>query len=99
MIEQVFIIISFAVFALGVAGIVSSRNIIIMLLSTEVMLLSATLLAVIFFNFNVNGGIVPLLFTIWAIAAAEAIMVIVFYKYLLSTKSSLDIKGLSKLRE
>ncbi|MCL5680199.1 MAG: NADH-quinone oxidoreductase subunit K [Candidatus Marsarchaeota archaeon] len=99
MIEQLFIIISFAVFALGVAGIVSSRNIVIMLLSTEVILLSATLLAVVFFNFNAGGEILPLLFTIWAIAAAEAIMVIVFYRYLVSSKSSLDIKVLSKLRE
>ena len=99
MIEQMFIVISFAVFALGIAGLVSSRNIVIMLLSTEIMLLSSTLLALVFFSFDVNGQILPLLFTIWAIASAEAITVIVFYRYLISSKSSLDIKILSKLRE
>jgi NADH:ubiquinone oxidoreductase subunit K len=99
MIEQAFIFLGFAVFVLGVAGIVSSRNVIIMLLSTEVIMLSASFMAVVFFNFNVNGSIVSLLFTIWSIAAAEVIMVIVFYRYLAGSKASLDIKSLSKLRD
>lgn len=99
MIEQAFIFLGFAVFVLGVAGIVSSRNVVIMLLSTEVILLSASFMAVVFFNFNINGSIVPLLFTIWSIAAAEAIMVVVFYRYLVGSKASLDIKSLSKLRD
>ncbi|MEM0154217.1 MAG: hypothetical protein QW814_00055 [Methanothrix sp.] len=99
MIEQVFIFLGFAVFVLGVAGIVSSRNVIVMLLSTEVIMLSASFMAVVFFNFNVNGSIIPLLFVIWSIAAAEVIMVIVFYRYLIGSKASLDIKSLSKLRD
>ncbi|MCL4404579.1 MAG: hypothetical protein M1544_02100 [Candidatus Marsarchaeota archaeon] len=99
MIEQMFIILGLAVFAIGVAGLASSRNIVIMLLSTEVMLLSATLIALVFFSFSVNGEILPLLFTIWSIASVEAIMVVVFYRYLISSKSSLDIKILSKLRD
>ena len=80
MIEQVVLLFGFAVFAIGIAGLASSRNIIIMLLSTEVMLLSASLVAVTFFSFNTPGSILPLLFAIWSIAAAEVIMIMAFYR-------------------
>ncbi len=99
MIEQAFILLGFAVFSLGIAGLVSSRNIFIMLISAEVILISATLVAVTFFYFNQNGSILPLLFSIWAIAAAEAIMIVAFYKYLVKSEMSLDVEKLTKLRE
>ncbi|MFI5412325.1 MAG: NADH-quinone oxidoreductase subunit NuoK [Candidatus Micrarchaeales archaeon] len=94
-----FIVVSFALFAVGVAGVVASRHFIVMILSIEIALASAALLATIFYYTNTNGNIMLLLFAIWSIAATEAIALVSFYRYLVKYEASLDVTKLSKLRD
>ncbi len=99
MIPIEFIMLGFALFAAGVAGMATSRHLVIMMMSIEVALVASTLVATAFFYFSADGAIVPLLFTIWSIAAVEAIMIIVFYRYMVRNEMSLDVGKLSKLKD
>lgn len=92
-----FILLSFAIFALGIAGALASRHILIIIISTEIILLAATLIGIGFFDFY-RGDILPLLFAIWGVAASEIIMLVVFYKYLSRYEKDMDITRLSKLK-
>ena len=95
-----FLVVSFAIFAVGIVGISATRHFIIMLLSVEVALVAATLLATAFYYYNTaTGNIMLLLFAIWTIAASEAIVLIAFYRYLGRFEASLDVTKLSKLRD
>ncbi len=94
-----FITLSFALFSVGVAGIATSRHLAIMIMSVEVVLVAATLAATAFFYFSATGAILPLLFTIWSIAAAEAMMLIVFYRFMARSEVSLDVTKLSELKD
>lgn len=93
------LILSFALFSLGVAGIVSSKHFIIMVLSVEVILVAASLLAITLYSYLAGVEILSLLFIIWAIAAIDVIALVVFYRYLAKFKVSLDVSELSRLRE
>jgi NADH-quinone oxidoreductase subunit K len=97
--EIYFVVISLALFAMGVAGITASRHFLIMILSIEIILVAASLLATVFFYFNSGGGIMLLLFLVWSIAAAEAIALVAFYRYMARFEFSLDVSKLSKYRE
>jgi NADH:ubiquinone oxidoreductase subunit K len=99
MIPLFIILLSVLVFAIGAAGIVASRHFVMIILAMEVMLVAATLLAVGFFYYYADGQIVLLLFSIWAIAAVEAIALIAFYQYMLKEESTMDVTKLSGLRD
>lgn len=94
-----FVAISFAVFAMGVVGVAATRNFLIMILSAEISLAAATLLATTFFYYNTYGNILALLFAIWTIAAAEAIALVAFYRYITRFEMSMDVTKLSRLKE
>jgi NADH-quinone oxidoreductase subunit K len=94
-----FLAVSFAIFTIGVVGIAVTRNFLIMILSAEISLAAATLLAATFFYYNTYGNILMLLFAIWTIAAAEAITLGAFYRYLSKFETSMDVTKLSKLKE
>ncbi|MCL5430270.1 MAG: NADH-quinone oxidoreductase subunit K [Candidatus Marsarchaeota archaeon] len=96
---EYFVAFSFAVFAIGIVGVVASRHFILMLLSIEIALAAATLLATVFFYFDSNGNILVLLFMIWTIAATEAIALVSFYRYLSRYETSMDVTKLSRLRD
>ena len=85
---------SFALFSIGIAGIMASRHAIIIVLSSEIGLVAAMLLSVSLFYFGSGGNLLGLLFTIWGIAGAEAIAIIVIYRYLAKTRLSLDVRKL-----
>ncbi len=93
-----FLGLSFAIFSLGIAGIMSSRHAVIMVLSSEIGLVAAMLLSVSTFYFGTSGNLLGLLFTIWGIASAEAMALIVVYRYLGKAEMDLDVRKLSKLR-
>ena len=97
--EPYFIILSFALLAMGAAGIASSRHFLIMILSVEIILVGASLLTVVFFYYNTGGGVMLPLFLVWTIAASEAIALIAFYRYMARFELSLDVSKLSKYRE
>jgi NADH:ubiquinone oxidoreductase subunit K len=88
-----------AMFSLGIAGIVASRHAVIVVLSSEIGLVASMLLSLAAFAYYSPGNLLALLFSIWAIMASEAIMLIVFYRYLAKGEMSLDISKLSKYRD
>src|SRR5580693_8196070 len=91
-----FIVVSFGLFAIGIAGVAATRHFLIMILSIEIALASAALLATVFYYTSTNGNIMLLLFAIWTIAATEAIALVAFYRYLVRYETSLDVTKLSK---
>ncbi|MCL4411654.1 hypothetical protein M1329_01855 [Candidatus Marsarchaeota archaeon] len=99
MIPIEFIMLGFALFAIGMAGMATSRHLVVMMMSIEVALVASTLVATAFFYLSANGAIVPLLFTVWSVAAVEAILIIVFYKYMARNEMSLDVSKLSELKD
>lgn len=90
---------SMALFAIGVAGIASSRHFIIMMFSVEIVLVGAALLSASAFSYFGRGNVLLLLFMIWAIAAAEVVAAIALYRYMVRAEVSLDVSKLSKLKE
>lgn len=99
MIELYFIALSFAIFAIGIAGIAASRHFIIMMLSAEVAIIAGTLLATVFFYYSNPSDIVIMLIALWSVAAAEVIALVTFYRYLAKEELSMDVTKLSKLRD
>lgn len=93
------LILGFALFSIGIAGVVASRHFVVMVLSIEVMLVSSSLVAMSLYSYLFTGEILPLLFVIWAIAALDVIALVVFYRYLAKLKVSLDVTKLNRLRE
>ena len=99
MIPIYFLMLSFALFSTGVAGMATSRHLAIIIMCVEIVLVSASLAATTFFYFTATGAILPLLFTIWSVAAAEAMLLIVFYRLMTRNEVSLDVKKLSELKD
>jgi len=93
------LVLGFALLSLGIAGLVASRHFVVMVLSVEIMLVASALVAMDAYGYFLGGGILPLLFVIWAIAAIDVIALMVFYRYLGKLKMSMDVTELSRLRE
>lgn len=96
---QYFIVVSFALFAIGMAGVAATRHFLLMIIAVEISLVASTLLATAFFTINGGGNIMLLLFALWAIAAVEAIALVSFYRYISKYESNLDVTRLSRLRD
>ncbi len=96
---MVFALLSLALFSLGLAGIVASRHAVIVVLSSELGLVASMIFSLSAFSYYSQGNALGLLFSLWAIMSAEAIMLIVFYRYLARAEMSLDISKLSKYRD
>ena len=93
-----FMVLASAMFAIGVAGVLSNKNFIIMMLSVEIALISSTLLAVSLFYYSSGGSVVPFLIVVWSVASAEAMTMIVLYRYMARQQISLDVSKLAKLK-
>jgi NADH-quinone oxidoreductase subunit K len=98
MLLQYLIFISSAIFAIGIAGLVSSRHFLVMMLSIEISLTASTLLAMSFFYYAQSSNIIMLLLAIWAVASTEILAMVVFYRYMVKNEISLDVSKLSKLK-
>jgi NADH:ubiquinone oxidoreductase subunit K len=94
-----FVYVCFALFALGISGVAASRNFIVMMLSIEIAIVAATLLATVIFTAGGQAGIMQLLFALFTIAAAEVMTLIVFYRYLSRYELSMDVAKLSRLKD
>ena len=99
MILDFILTIGIALFSIGIAGVVSSRHFVIMVLSIEIILVASSLVAVSLYSYVTNGEILSLLFVIWAIAALDVIALVVFYRYLAKLKMNLDVTKLNRLRD
>ena len=99
MMLEYFLMLGFALFSIGVAGVLATRHFVVMVLSIEVILVSSSLIAMSLYSYLSYTDILPLLFVIWAIAAADVIALVVFYRYLAKFKVSLDVTKLNRIRE
>ena len=96
---QYLAIMSAAIFAIGVAGMVSSKHFLVMILSIELSLIAATTLVVSFYSNGYSGFAIMFLFAVWAIAAVEAMALIVFYQELARRGKGMDITKMSQIRD
>ena len=88
------------VFAIGVMGIIINRkNIIILLMCTELLLLAVNFnfIAFSYFNQDIAGQI--FVFFILTVAAAEAAIGLAILVVLYRNKNSIDVQELQTLRE
>lgn len=74
-------VLAVALLAMGLAGVVSSKNFVIIILSTELIILGSTLATVSFFSSSAtqNGSFGILVLSLWAIAGVEIIILVAFY--------------------
>ena len=87
------------VFGLGVAGIIINRkNIIILLMSIELILLSVNINFVAFSSFTNNLVGEAFVFFILAVAAAEAAIGLAILITVFRTKNNIDVHELNKLK-
>ena len=93
-----FIALSLAIFAIGIGGIAASRHFLISALSIEIMLLASPILAVALFYYVSTGEIVSLLLSLWSVAVAETMAIMVLYRYMDDWKVNMNVTKLSKLR-
>jgi NADH-quinone oxidoreductase subunit K len=85
-----FLFVSAALFALGVIGFVSRRNLIIMFLCTEMMFQAAGIALIAFSRYHMNHtGEVFVIFVL-TIAAAEAALALALVVWLYRRKATLD---------
>ncbi|MCL4382059.1 hypothetical protein M1614_03735 [Candidatus Marsarchaeota archaeon] len=97
---EYFMLLSIALFAIGISGIAVSRHFLIMVFSIEIMIIASSLFALsVFSGFLYYGNIVLLLVFFWSIAAVDIIAAMVFYRYLVRTKMSLDVTKLSEYKD
>ncbi len=89
-----FVVIGLALFSIGISGIFASRHLVLVILSTEVMIIAATLVGVGMFDYF-GGDIVPFLFSAWAIAATGILLLVLMYRYMEVYRTSLDLGRLS----
>ena len=93
------VILAFVLFAIGVLGVITRRNLIIILMSVEIMLNAANLLFVTFSRgFNDSTGQIMVLF-VMAIAAAEAAIGLALVIALFRNVHSVMTDDMDKLKD
>ncbi len=85
-----------SILAIGIAGVVSSKNFVIIILSTELIISGSILAAVSFFSSSTieNGSFGILILSLWVIAGVEIIMLVAFY---MSMKQQVGYFNVNKL--
>ncbi len=89
-----------ALFSIGIAGIISSRHFILLVVSGEISLLGGIVTLVSFLQFasTNDGSAFSALLSIWSIAALEVIVVVLVYEFMRKKVPDFDISKLSKLK-
>jgi NADH-quinone oxidoreductase subunit K len=99
-----YLVVSGILFVIGFAGVMLRRNLIIILMSLELMLNAANLSLVAFSRFRVDSAGVPnynaqvFVFFIITVAAAEVAVGLAIVVALYRTRQTTDIKDISSLR-
>ncbi len=99
MMYDYFMLLGFAIFAIGIAGVVATRHLLILILSVEIAISASIIIAAGEFHYIALNDIVGFLFVVWAVASAEIIALIAIYRYMYKSGISMDITKLSKLRD
>lgn len=86
--------------AVALAGIITDRHFVVIMLAVELMFVSSSILLIYFFAYasNPDASVVPMMISIWAVAAVEVIALITFYVYMKSRGFDFDVTRLSKLK-
>jgi len=99
-----YLIVSGALFAIGFAGVMLRRNLIIILMALELMLNAANLSLVAFSRFRVDSTGLPnynaqvFVFFIITVAAAEVAVGLAILVALYRARQTTDVKDISSLR-
>ena len=97
---QSYLTLAAIVFAIGVMGIIINRkNIIILLMCTELLLLAVNFNFIAFSHFNQDIAGQIFVFFILTVAAAEAAIGLAILVVLYRNKNSIDVQELQTLRE
>ena len=93
-----YVIVSALLFALGLLGVITRRNLLVVYMSLELMLNSANLALVSFsrFNDNLNGQV--MVFFIITVAAAEVAVGLAIIVVIFRTRRRLSVDDLSLMR-
>ncbi len=91
---------SLLIVAAAIAGLLTSRHFVLLFLSVELIFIASIVLLVYFFAFSSSpsGEGLMLLFAIWAIAAAETIVLITFYVFMKHFGFDFDVSKLKELK-
>ena len=99
-----YLIVSGALFAIGFAGVMLRRNLIIILMSLELMLNAANLSLVAFSRFRVDSTVLPnynaqvFVFFIITVAAAEVAVGLAILVALYRARQTTDVNDISTLK-
>jgi NADH-quinone oxidoreductase subunit K len=99
-----YLIVSGVLFAIGFAGVMLRRNLIIILMSLELMLNAANLSLVAFSRFRVDSSGLPnynaqvFVFFIITVAAAEVALGLAIIVALYRVRQTTDVKNISSLK-
>lgn len=93
-----YLFVSAAMFALGVVGFATRRNLIIMFLCTELMFQAAGIALVAFSRFHLNHDGETFVIFVVTIAAAEAAMALALVVLLFRRRESLDAEEWTQLK-
>jgi NADH-quinone oxidoreductase subunit K len=93
-----YLILAGILFVIGVVGVVSRRNAIIILMSVELMLNAANLLLVVFARVHGDIGGQMMVFFVLTVAAAEASVGLAILVAVFRRKRSIDVDGLNLLK-
>ena len=95
-----YILLSVALFSIGIYGLTSSRNIVRVLMSIEILLNAVNINLVAFSHFNDPLGIKGQVFAIFvmAIAAAEAAVALAIILAIYRNSTTIDMEDLSVLK-
>ncbi len=93
-----YLLVSAAMFVIGVVGFVTRRNLIIMFLCTELMFQAAGLALIGFSRFHLNYTGQAFVIFVLTIAAAEAAMALALVVLLFRRKETLDASTWSELK-
>jgi NADH-quinone oxidoreductase subunit K len=98
-----YLVVSGILFALGLAGVIARRNILIIYMCLEMMLSAGTLALVGFSRFRVTDGLPDytaqaLVFFTITVAAAEVAVGLAIIVALFRTKQSVEVEAVTKLQ-
>lgn len=93
-----YLVVSAILFAIGLIGFVSRRNLIIMFLCTELMFQAAGIALIAFGRFHLNHTGETFVIFVLTIAAAEAALALALVVLLFRRKESLDAAKWSEMR-
>ncbi len=92
------VMLGLALLSVGIAGIAASKNFILIMFSMELIIVSASIIGVGIYTYA-GGDIILLLATIWSVAAAELIVAIALYRYLIKSGNGASIEHLTNFRD